>query len=696
MLRYSYTVTLRVIVCLICCLSGKYAIGQSQKFPVYLGCESVASDELEACFNSSVKNDVLARFKTPEVMVSDNFKGTVNVLFFVDRNGNFTVAHVNSPYRELEETITAVFNDLPSLVPAHYNGHAVEMSFSLPLHFPNPHSYAASKEGVAEDIAVYSKDSLEMKPLTRAFTKKFVEHQSNLNIPFHHARYAGIEKEFIKGENVHTAVKPYTFAKVEPYIDLDAQKSQFLKKKKTWLGRKFWNEHLALVQGKNYWFSTNLLLDVEMGMDNSDVDYTFNNSRILQIQGELGSKFSFSATIFETQGRFAEYVNREIDLSQWETFSSAGLVFGRGKAKQFKEDSYDYPVSEGYIAYKPNEFFDLQMGQGKNFVGDGYRSMLLSDVTAPYPYVKIVTNFWKIQYTNLWMWMTDIRKEARMGNVHPRKYVASHHLSINITKKFNLGLFEAVMTDNSRTGVMEMDFFNPIIFYKSLEFARGEDAGSAVLGTNASYKFTDSFSMYGQFVLDEFTLEEVKASDGYWGNKFGAQIGLKYFDAFKVENLYLQLEYNQLRPYTFSHGDPIFNYGHYGEAIAHAWGANFREMIVIARYTKDRWAANFKTVFGVKGFDADGLNYGGDIFKSYDTRVQDYGNEIAQGTKATIFNSDLQVSYLINPTTNLKVFSGLVFRQFTPEESLVNFQENTTTWFTFGLKVDLFNWYLDF
>lgn len=695
MLRAGTTLSIKILVFLICCFTSSHTFGQSQKFPVYMGCESETSEALETCFITSVKNDVLTLFKTPEIMISDNFKGTVNVLFFVDRNGEFAVAHVNSPYRELEETITAVFNELPSVVPAQFDGRAVEMSFSLPLHFPNPHSHR-NTEITVDDASYYVKDPEVKKPLTRAFTKKFVEHQSNLNIPFHHARYARIEKEFIKGDNVHTAVKPYSFAKVEPYIDLDAEKSQFLKKKKTWLGRKFWNEHLALVQGKNYWFSTNLLLDVEMGLDNSDVDYTFNNSRILQVQGELGSKFSFSATIFETQGRFAEYVNREIDLSQWETFSSAGVVFGRGKAKQFKEDSYDYPVSEGYIAYKPNEFFDLQMGQGKNFVGDGYRSMLLSDVTAPYPYVKVVTNFWKIQYTNLWMWMTDIRKEVRMGNVHPRKYVASHHLSINITKKFNLGLFEAVITDNSRTGVMEMDFFNPIIFYKSLEFARGEDAGSAVLGTNASYKFSDSFSMYGQFVLDEFTLEEVKARDGYWGNKFGAQIGLKYFDAFKVKNLYLQLEYNQIRPYTFSHGDPIFNYGHYGEAIAHAWGANFREGILIARYHKDRWAANLKSVIGVKGFDADGLNHGGDIFKSYNDRVMDYGNEIAQGTKATIFNTDLQVSYLINPATDLKVFTGLVFRQFTPEEPLPHFQENTTTWFTFGLKVDLFNWYLDF
>lgn len=462
------------------------------------------------------------------------------------------------------------------------------------------------------------------------------------------------------------------------------------------MGRKVWNEHLVQLEGKNYWLTADLLLDMQIGKDNSDVDYTFLNTRVLQIQGELGSKFSYSATIYESQARFAEYVNVEIDSYEKETFALDGLVLGRGKAKGFKENSYDFPVSEGYIAYKPNEFFVLQMGQGKNFIGDGYRSMMVSDVAAPYPYFKITTSFWKIQYTNLWMWMTDIRNEVRVGDAHARKYVSSHHLSININKKLNIGLFEAAITDNTRTGTIEMDFLNPVIFYKSIEFNRGEDAGSAVIRINAMYKFSKSFSMYSQFVLDEFTLEEIKAQNGYWGNKYGFQIGAKYFDAFKVENLYLQLEYNLLRPYTFSHKTPIFNYGHFGQEIAHAWGANFREMILIGKYSKDRWTANLKAIYGLKGFDPEGTNYGSDIYKSYETREQDYDNYIGQGAKAYILNTDLNVSYLINPITDLKVFAGVVYRNFSPETATTEFEANQTTWFTFGVKVDLFNWYLDY
>ncbi|WP_139958911.1 gliding motility protein RemB [Flavicella sediminum] len=689
-----------IVVAFLLCFFESYA--QTQRFPVFPGCENNSIDELENCFNTNVKNAVLEVFRVPSKVVSEKFKGTVNVLFYVNRSGQFEVVHVNSPYTEIETEVERVFKSLPKVVPAQFNGHAVEMSFALPLHFPNPKlAYGNSMFSEISKKSTFKKKQNLSRVVQRDFKKeKFLSNHSNLNIPFHHARYAYLENEYRNAENTHTSVKPFIYKNVSEHVDLDAQKSQFLKKKSSWLGRKFWNEHLSLVKGDNYWFSTNMLLDVEMGKDNSDLDYTFNNSRILQIQGELGSKFSFSATIFESQGRFAQYVNDAIAIEDQKTFAAAGLIFGRGKAKWFKENSYDYPVSEGYISYTPNKFFNFQMGQGKNFIGDGYRSLLLSDVTSPYPYVKLSTTFWKIKYTNLWTWLTDIRSDVRIGKAHPRKYVSMHHLSMNVTKKLNIGVFEAVITDNSRTGSLDMDFVNPIIFYKSLEFARGEDAGSAILGINASYKFSKKFSMYGQFVLDEFTLSELKAQNGYWANKYGSQIGLKYFDAFSVEDLYIQAEYNKVRPYTFSHKTPIYNYGHYGESLAHSWGANFWEAVFIARYKKERWAANLKVVLGQKGFDPDpfdtDVSYGGDIYKPYTSRLQDYDNEVGQGQKATILNSDLQVSYLINPRTDLKIFTGFMFRDFSPETPTATFLASNTTWFTVGLKVDLFNWYLDF
>jgi hypothetical protein len=61
-----------------------------------------------------------------------------------------------------------------------------------------------------------------------------------------------------------------------------------------------------------------------------------------------------------------------------------------------------------------------------------------------------------------------------------------------------------------------------------------------------------------------------------------------------IDNLLLQLEYNHVRPYVYSHSVPITNYGHNNQSIGHQWGGNFKEFIAIARYHKGRYFADAK------------------------------------------------------------------------------------------------------
>ena len=185
------------------------------------------------------------------------------------------------------------------------------------------------------------------------------------------------------------------------------------------------------VKHKDYWITADFLLDVQFGKDNSNVKYTYNNSRILQVNGGLGKNFAFSSTIYESQGRFANYINQFIAnrASNTRPRFSEGLVPGRGKAKGFKTDAFDYPVAEGYLSFTPSKYLQFQFGNGKNFIGDGYRSFILSDVSSPTTYLKAQVNFWKIQYTNIWMWNTEPAINSPSNpNEHARKYVAAHYL----------------------------------------------------------------------------------------------------------------------------------------------------------------------------------------------------------------------------------------------------------------------------
>jgi hypothetical protein len=53
------------------------------------------------------------------------------------------------------------------------------------------------------------------------------------------------------------------------------------------------------------------ILDLQVGKaSGSDASYTYVNTRAINFRGGLGDKLNFSTTVFESQGRFADYFNR--------------------------------------------------------------------------------------------------------------------------------------------------------------------------------------------------------------------------------------------------------------------------------------------------------------------------------------------------------------------------------------------------
>ena len=668
---------------------------QTEKYPIFENCKSSNSISTKECFYTTVKKQFFAEFKTPTTL-KNNFNETVNTVFAVTKEGDFKLIYINTSNQDVREEIKRIFNKFPKITPAWFNNHSIEMQFVLPVHFPMNRNIEDTK--IKQTIN--NKESLVTTVAKKNVADSiFLEHNSQLNIPFVHQKYVDYEYALHKAKNTHTASKPYIFNEINKIYNFTQEKKKFLKpSKKSWVGKKIWNEHLLQVKKKDYWLTLDFLLDVQLGKDNSNQSYTYNNSRVFTVNGGLGNKLSYSATIYESQGRFAEYINSFISNPAATTRPkfSEGLVPGRGKAKGFKTDAYDYPVAEGYLSFTPNKFMLFQFGNGKNFIGDGYRSFVLSDVSSPTTYLKMKVDFWKLQYTNVWMWNTEPSLLSISDpNEHARKYVAAHYLSINITDKLNIGLFETAISTGENG--FDIGFLNPIMFYRAVEFNRGEDAGNAIVGLTGKYKLNQNISIYSQLIVDEFSVGNLN-NLGDWRNKFAYQLGAKYFNAFDVDNLFVQLEYNYARPYTFAHKSPILNYGNYSQPLAHLWGANFWEAVAITRYKKDRWSGSAKFIMGKKGFDYQDqtVSYGGDIYQSYEDRVGDTGNELAQGNTANIFIADVQGSYLLNPSNNLSLFANFTYRSFSPKVSLIGYPSGNTVWFSAGIRADLFNWYLDF
>jgi hypothetical protein len=675
----------------------------TERFPVFSNCENLQSKVLESCFYDAVQDLVFQNFKTPGNFQQNNFQGTIKVLFEVDVNGIFKVIYVDAVDEDLVKEAKRVFSAFPKIKPSTYNGKPTYSKYTITITIPIKSREQLAAEALAK-AEIITDDTVKLTELDSIVYKKFKnpEFESHLNVPFSHSYYAQFDGALNRvGSNNHTASKPYTYTEVSKYYDLKGINEKLKKNVSGWWARKLWNESTVEIQGEDYWFTVNPIFDLQVGKaSQTAASYTYVNTRGINFRGGLGKQLNFTTTIFESQGRFADYFNRYAE-SILPAGGNPAIIPGMGIAKDFKTDSYDFPLAEANLTFAPSKFFDLQLGYGRNFIGDGYRSLIESDGASPYPYFKINTNFWKIKYTNTYMWLKDVRPEVTIERTYATKFMANHYLSWNVSNRLNLGFFESVIWTNTNDRGFDLSFVNPIIFYRSVEFASSARTGNALLGLTYKYKWSNQVNLYGQFLLDEFSLGDIKSGNNSWKNKFGYQLGAKYYNAFHVNNLLLQLEFNHVRPYVYSHSVPLTNYGHNNQSVGHQWGGNFKEFIAIARYHKDRYFADAKVTVGTRGLDfdttEDSYNYGGNIYKDYEeNRPFDTGVKVGQGNKTAVFIADIQGGYLVNPAMNLKLFGSYIYRSFDPTQNTATTFNESTNWFTLGLRADIFNWYFDY
>ncbi|HSD05833.1 gliding motility protein RemB [Flavobacterium sp.] len=673
-----------------------------ERFPVFPACKNLDLQDLENCFYNEVQNFVYHSFQVPEKLKQNQYKGTVKVLFEVDATGKFKVLFVNSNNEELITETKRVFGNFPTIDPPTYNGNPTYSKFNLSIAIPllSPEEIAAAAKAKNENININE----GLTELDSIVYKRFDNPQfnSHLNIPFSHSYYAEFDQEMNKvGSNNHTGSKPYTYTEVAKYYDFQKVNASLMKNKTSWWGRKVWNENLAEIKGEDYWFALNFLFNVQGGISNpSKTDYTYVNTRALNFKGGLGTRLNFTTTFYESQGRFADYYNAYANSIK-PSGGNPAIIPGIGIAKQYKTDAYDFPLADANISFNAAKFLDLQLGYGKNFIGDGYRSLIVSDGASPYPFFKIDANFWKIKYTVDYMWLKDVRPDVTVDKTYATKYMVNHYLSWNVSNRLNLGFFESVVWTNTNGRGFDANFVNPIVFYRAVEFSSSSKSGNAILGFTSKYKWNNKLNFYGQFLIDEFSTSDIAAGDGSWKNKLGYQLGAKYYNAFKVDNLTLQLEFNHVRPYVYSHSEPITNYAHNNQSMGHQWGGNFQELVLLGYYNKGRFYSNAKFTLGKRGFDFDtadnNFNYGQNIYKDYDlNRPYDKGVEVGQGNKTSVFISEVQVGYLVNPATNFKFFGNFLYRNFDPTTNTAKVFKEQTTWFTVGFRSDVFNWYFDY
>ncbi|MCX6296951.1 MAG: hypothetical protein NTX97_12995 [Bacteroidetes bacterium] len=483
-----------------------------------------------------------------------------------------------------------------------------------------------------------------------------------------------------KEENTQTFVKPFRYQQILQIKDSLAVFPRLLAGSKVEKSDKKANTQIEI----------NPLMIAHTGFDMSSNAHLTSD---MAIGGNLlmfwKDKFALNFKALGGKGVFSSSTDSII--------RNCGVVPGMGYAYISKTDSlnpqYAYQYFSGYISYSPNKIFNFQLGQDKHFWGDGYRSLFLSDVAAPYPYFKITTNVWKLTYVNLYTIMKDATNPSGFKKDWLNKYATFHYLGWNATKRINVGLFESIVwqgSDSTRHRGYDVNYLNPIMFFRPTEYSLGS-SDNALVGFSIKIKMFKKQQLYGQLLLDEFSLKEVKAQNGWWGNKQAFQLGLKSFDLFQITRLNFQTEFNYVRPFTYSHGSVQQNYGHMNQPLAHPLGANFIESATFLNYRYKRFFFEAKFTYAVYGGDSAGTDYGKNIFISYSNRASEFGNFTTQGFQTNLITASIRGAYILDSRMNLKIDFG-----FADRIEQTNYRTKQIPCIFLGVKTDLCNLYDDF
>lgn len=439
----------------------------------------------------------------------------------------------------------------------------------------------------------------------------------------------------------HTAFKPALFA------DTLIQAGR-----RSLLSRKLFEEHQVSVHDGSFHLFADFLPDFQVGISKRPQKVPWQNTRGVSIMGNIGSKVYFEAEDFETQQRFPGYVDSFV--------RSRGMIPRLDtyrKLANFNHSVADFNYTSARLVYMPDRFLLVDLGYGRNFIGDGYRSLLLSDWAFNYPYLQVSGKWRSLQYSV--MWSQYISKQgARAVDTfsYPRKWSQTFFLDWHFLPAGNIGLFESVIwpgqTVNHRND-MSWSLLSPLIFLHGNASPSGI-SNFTLTGLNARFRIMFQTFLYGQAAVSNFLRNSA------WKDRFAFQLGLRSFDFAGVRGLDALAEFNKVKPYMYAGNSPGINYSQFDQPLADPLGAAFKEGVAVLHYKTGKWWFRLEALKAIYTSDQTSEeNAGGDILKPVPI-----GNSIpAQGMQNHLLWTDFRAAFILNRENNLRLEAGVTFRK---------------------------------
>lgn len=510
-----------------------------------------------------------------------------------------------------------------------------------------------------------------------------------------HQNYSLLGKAIAeKAPHLHTGMKPFLRASLQEKFDVDSllypKKTDWLVPsgfQSSWFWRKLRNEDFVDFKRDNFVLRVNPLLQLEKGSDRSSGSSHLINTRGIFLEGTVGDKFGFYTAFYENQATYPAYLDTFI--------REVGMIPGQGTPKPIDETGHDFSRAEGYISFSPTEWATVQLGHGRQFVGEGYRSLLWSDNVLVYPFLRIDVRYKKWQMVVQRSQLSDFGLPTQTDKVwhydyHYRRYAAFHYVSYKPTDKIEIGLFEGSMwhtTDTvAKTSGIPALYYAPIpLLHTATNGLNGEH--NVLLGLNAKIDLPMRLQAYGQVLIDNPDFGNSADS------KYGFQLGVKAWDLLGIPNLYAQAEFNHASAHAYAHSNPRVNWTHSNQAIAHPLGSNFSELVAIGRYNWGNLHLEARATYAQTKAQANSVSVyqGSTIYlPDYEAFALSAASE-QNADPATLLHLNAKIAFVINPRTNLQLYAMFNTRKWTTSQT-----EHTTQYLGLGIRTSLYNTYFDF
>lgn len=441
-------------------------------------------------------------------------------------------------------------------------------------------------------------------------------------------------------------------------------------------------DDLIKVKSNGFEMGFNLLIDYSKTRVKDNTKNFMQNTRGFEIHGTLGKNLSFYTDFFENQAYYVPYLD-----------SIANSIFvtqGAGLWKLFGEDKTgkDFSNASAYFSYSPFSTFNIQLGSSKFFIGNGYRSILLSDNSYSYPFLKMSYTKNRFQYNILFTQFQSFKQKYYY--YHNTKHGSFIFINYLPFKKTEIGLFEGIIWNTSDDSTYVKKF--PALYLVPIPLLREAVYGfnsenNAVIGMNFRKNLFSYADLYSQVLLDDFSTSNFR-------KRYAYQIGIKIFDVFANKlpfaRLFMQYEYNYATPYTYSHYNTSSSYSNMNQSLAHPLGSGFKENVYIIDLNIFNFGLTTKFNNILTAYDINGSNFGTNILLSDKNADFKHTQKIGQGNPTLIKFLNIEFYYEINTKTHLKIFTEISKRKMQND-----FTKNQLFFVSFGIKNSLKNFYTD-